>query len=129
MDIATVVLEEGVEGVVVSNTTVQRPASLTSSPELCAQTGGLSGQPLFSSSTKVLVSSSSYDLQSQRKQTKKVYPPHLSPVTFFFRVHPQTHPHCRLGFTSSQRERSLSSELGVCPAQSRPMKKSRQGLP
>jgi dihydroorotate dehydrogenase len=50
-DIASEVLEKKVEGVVVSNTTVSRPA-LTSAH--AGETGGLSGKPLFERSTIAL---------------------------------------------------------------------------
>jgi dihydroorotate dehydrogenase len=55
-DIAAVVLESkgGVDGIIVTNTTVARPSTLRSSPDLVAQTGGLSGQPVFEPSTAVL---------------------------------------------------------------------------
>jgi dihydroorotate dehydrogenase len=50
-DIATVVLASGIEGLIVSNTTLARPPlrSLHAS-----QTGGLSGKPLFALSTTIL---------------------------------------------------------------------------
>ncbi|HVU21934.1 MAG TPA: quinone-dependent dihydroorotate dehydrogenase [Rhizomicrobium sp.] len=51
-DIATVVLTTGIEGMVVSNTTIHRPASLKS-PN-AKEAGGLSGRPLFARSTEVL---------------------------------------------------------------------------
>jgi dihydroorotate dehydrogenase len=51
-DIATAVLESGIEGLIVSNTTVARPASLKSAN--ARETGGLSGKPLFELSTQVL---------------------------------------------------------------------------
>ncbi|WP_188261003.1 quinone-dependent dihydroorotate dehydrogenase [Azospirillum tabaci] len=51
-DIAAVVLESGIDGLIVSNTTIARPAEI---PEpLRAETGGLSGKPLFAPSTAVL---------------------------------------------------------------------------
>lgn len=50
-DIAAEVLDKGIEGVVVSNTTVARPALHSAD---AAQAGGLSGRPLFSRSTAVL---------------------------------------------------------------------------
>jgi len=54
-DIADVVRAAGwLSGLIVSNTTVERPASLTS--PLKAQTGGLSGAPLMRKSTEVLKS-------------------------------------------------------------------------
>lgn len=54
-DIVAVVREEGVDGIVVSNTTTSRPATLSSPSDLTRETGGLSGQPLFTPSTMVLV--------------------------------------------------------------------------
>ncbi|MBK3798136.1 quinone-dependent dihydroorotate dehydrogenase [Azospirillum brasilense] len=51
-DIAAVALETGIDGLIVSNTTIARPAEI---PEpLRAETGGLSGRPLFAPSTAVL---------------------------------------------------------------------------
>jgi dihydroorotate dehydrogenase len=54
VDIAAVVAESGIDGVIVSNTTLARPGSLRAAPELAAQAGGLSGAPLFEPSTRVL---------------------------------------------------------------------------
>ncbi|HTT98033.1 MAG TPA: quinone-dependent dihydroorotate dehydrogenase [Rhizomicrobium sp.] len=51
-DIAQVLLESGIEGLIVSNTTIARPPSLKSAN--AKETGGLSGAPLFEPSTKVL---------------------------------------------------------------------------
>nr|WP_274390009.1 quinone-dependent dihydroorotate dehydrogenase [Azospirillum doebereinerae] len=51
-DIAAVALESGIDGLIVSNTTIARPAEI---PEpLRAEAGGLSGRPLFGPSTAVL---------------------------------------------------------------------------
>ncbi|MBP2293081.1 quinone-dependent dihydroorotate dehydrogenase [Azospirillum rugosum] len=51
-DIAAVSLESGIDGLIVSNTTIARPVSI---PEpLRSEAGGLSGKPLFAPSTKVL---------------------------------------------------------------------------
>jgi len=51
-DIAAVALESGIDGLIVSNTTISRPAEI---PEpLRAEAGGLSGKPLFAPSTAVL---------------------------------------------------------------------------
>jgi dihydroorotate dehydrogenase len=47
-----VAMDEGVAGLIISNTTVQRPAGLTSPHRL--QAGGLSGAPLFERSTAML---------------------------------------------------------------------------
>ena len=51
-DIAEVVVASGIEGLVVSNTTIARPPALMS--PLAAETGGLSGAPLFAPSTQIL---------------------------------------------------------------------------
>jgi dihydroorotate dehydrogenase len=51
-DIAQVALETGIDGLVVSNTTVDRPPGLVSSH--AQEAGGLSGRPLFNLSTAVL---------------------------------------------------------------------------
>jgi dihydroorotate dehydrogenase len=51
-DIVDVALCAGIEGLIVSNTTVARPASLKS-PH-AKETGGLSGKPLFEPSTELL---------------------------------------------------------------------------
>lgn len=48
-DVAAVALETGVDGLIIGNTTLARPASLKSS--LAVETGGLSGQPLMALST------------------------------------------------------------------------------
>jgi dihydroorotate dehydrogenase len=50
--IAEVVLASGIDGMIVSNTTVMRPASLAS--PVAKERGGLSGKPLFEMSTKLL---------------------------------------------------------------------------
>lgn len=51
-DIAAVTLETGVDGLIVSNTTIARPPTLQS--EHRRETGGLSGRPLFAPSTALL---------------------------------------------------------------------------
>jgi dihydroorotate dehydrogenase len=51
-DIAAVSLAAGIEGLIVSNTTIARPATLKS--HHANETGGLSGAPLFEPSTRVL---------------------------------------------------------------------------
>jgi dihydroorotate dehydrogenase len=51
-DIASIALAAKIEGLIVSNTTISRPASLASSKK--SETGGLSGAPLFALSTEVL---------------------------------------------------------------------------
>jgi dihydroorotate dehydrogenase len=51
-DIALVALSSGIDGMIVGNTTITRPASMRSS--LAKEKGGLSGKPLFDISTKLL---------------------------------------------------------------------------
>ncbi|MFC7332492.1 quinone-dependent dihydroorotate dehydrogenase [Rhodocista pekingensis] len=51
-DIAAVALESGIDGLVVSNTTVSRPPEIPAA--LAQEAGGLSGRPLFAPSTRVL---------------------------------------------------------------------------
>ncbi len=51
-DIAAVALQTGVDGLIATNTTIDRPAHLTDSQK--GQTGGLSGRPLYATSTRVL---------------------------------------------------------------------------
>ncbi len=51
-DIAAVALAAGVDGLIVSNTTVDRPAGLAS--RYAIEAGGLSGRPLFAASTALL---------------------------------------------------------------------------
>lgn len=57
-DVAAAALAAGVDGIVVSNTTVSRPASLVEArdcgPRLAAEAGGLSGRPLREVSTKAV---------------------------------------------------------------------------
>jgi dihydroorotate dehydrogenase len=50
--IVGVVLDEGIDGMIVSNTTIARPASLKGASK--AEMGGLSGAPLFEPSTTIL---------------------------------------------------------------------------
>jgi dihydroorotate dehydrogenase len=50
--VAETVLEAGIDGLIVGNTTLDRPASLRSRHR--AEAGGLSGRPLFARSTEVL---------------------------------------------------------------------------
>ncbi|MFI5015281.1 MAG: quinone-dependent dihydroorotate dehydrogenase [Hyphomicrobiales bacterium] len=52
-DIVAVALARGIDGLVVSNTTVTRPASLKET-RLAREEGGLSGRPLFALSTRLL---------------------------------------------------------------------------
>jgi dihydroorotate dehydrogenase len=52
-DIAAVVLARGVDGLVISNTTIGRPPEIAGHPYK-DEAGGLSGQPLFRLSTDVL---------------------------------------------------------------------------
>ncbi|MEX2618380.1 MAG: quinone-dependent dihydroorotate dehydrogenase [Alphaproteobacteria bacterium] len=51
-DIAAVAMESHVDGLIISNTTIERPASLKSRRR--AEAGGLSGAPLFAPSTALL---------------------------------------------------------------------------
>ncbi|MBI1206784.1 MAG: quinone-dependent dihydroorotate dehydrogenase [Azospirillum sp.] len=51
-DVAEVALASGIDGLIVSNTTIARPAGLP--PALAGEAGGLSGRPLFGPSTVVL---------------------------------------------------------------------------
>ena len=51
-DIISVALARGIDGLIVSNTTVARPASLRSPNR--GESGGLSGRPLFEPSTRLL---------------------------------------------------------------------------
>jgi len=51
-DIAEVALAGGLDGLIVSNTTIARPDTLVSAHKV--ETGGLSGAPLFKASTQVL---------------------------------------------------------------------------
>jgi dihydroorotate dehydrogenase len=52
-DIVAVVLARGIDGLVVANTTLTRPASLKEE-RLAREEGGLSGRPLFALSTRML---------------------------------------------------------------------------
>jgi dihydroorotate dehydrogenase len=52
-DIVAVARDRGIEGMIVSNTTIARPESLKDQA-LAKETGGLSGKPLFAASTRVL---------------------------------------------------------------------------
>jgi dihydroorotate dehydrogenase len=49
---AAVALESKIDGLIVSNTTIERPDSLQSAHK--GEAGGLSGKPLFQMSTNVL---------------------------------------------------------------------------
>ena len=51
-DIAEVALDAGIDGLIVANTTVARPAGLVS--RYAGEPGGLSGRPLFAPSTALL---------------------------------------------------------------------------
>ncbi len=51
-DIAEVALDTGIDGLIVANTTIARPAGLRGRHAL--ETGGLSGRPLFAASTALL---------------------------------------------------------------------------
>ncbi|KAI9219420.1 hypothetical protein BC828DRAFT_386209 [Blastocladiella britannica] len=46
-DVAAAAMEAGIDGLIVANTTVQRPAGLKSDDELVSQMGGLSGKPVL----------------------------------------------------------------------------------
>ena len=50
--ISNVALDTGIDGIIVSNTTIKRPSDLISKNK--AEIGGLSGEPLFLESTKLL---------------------------------------------------------------------------
>ncbi|HRJ68193.1 MAG TPA: quinone-dependent dihydroorotate dehydrogenase [Beijerinckiaceae bacterium] len=52
-DVTDVALKRGIDGMIVSNTTISRPESLRETA-LAKETGGLSGRPLFRLSTQVL---------------------------------------------------------------------------
>ena len=52
-DIIDVALNRGIDGMIVSNTTVSRPASLKDQ-KVAGESGGLSGAPLFDLSTRIL---------------------------------------------------------------------------
>jgi dihydroorotate dehydrogenase len=51
-DIITAVIDTQVAGIIISNTTIERPAGLP--PDLASEAGGLSGVPLFAPSTEML---------------------------------------------------------------------------
>jgi dihydroorotate dehydrogenase len=51
-DIAEVALDVGIDGLIATNTTIERPAGLTDSHS--SESGGLSGEPLMNLSTSVL---------------------------------------------------------------------------
>jgi dihydroorotate dehydrogenase len=51
-DIAAVVLAQRIDGIIATNTTIDRPANLESRSK--TETGGLSGKPVFEASTRVL---------------------------------------------------------------------------
>ncbi|KAL7749858.1 Dihydroorotate dehydrogenase (quinone), mitochondrial [Sorochytrium milnesiophthora] len=53
-DVATVALEQRVDGLIVTNTTLKRPETLKSDSTLVAQAGGLSGPPLFEHSLRTV---------------------------------------------------------------------------
>jgi dihydroorotate dehydrogenase len=52
VDVAALVVEHGIDALVVGNTTVERPATLRS--RFAGEAGGLSGRPLFPRSTRLL---------------------------------------------------------------------------
>ncbi len=51
-DIVRAVIDTQIAGIIISNTTIERPPGLP--PRLAAEAGGLSGQPLFGPSTEML---------------------------------------------------------------------------
>lgn len=51
-DIAAVALETGIDGLIISNTTIERPDAI--GPQWKQEAGGLSGRPVFAASTRVL---------------------------------------------------------------------------
>lgn len=51
-DVAELVLQHGIDGMIISNTTISRPPAVTG--EYKSEAGGLSGRPLLSLSTEVL---------------------------------------------------------------------------
>ena len=51
-DVAATALQSGIDGMIVSNTTLARPAGLD--PRLASESGGLSGRPLLAPSTALL---------------------------------------------------------------------------
>lgn len=53
VDIAAVVLKHNIDGLIVSNTTIERPGPIATHPH-GGEAGGLSGAPLFEPSTEVL---------------------------------------------------------------------------
>uniref|UniRef100_A0A915EKM2 Dihydroorotate dehydrogenase (quinone), mitochondrial n=1 Tax=Ditylenchus dipsaci TaxID=166011 RepID=A0A915EKM2_9BILA len=55
-DIAQLCLDKrnGIDGLIISNTTIQRPSCLASDPSVVQQTGGLSGEPLKEMSTECI---------------------------------------------------------------------------
>lgn len=53
-DIADAAVSSGVEGLIVSNTTIQRPSTLLSPSEIVSETGGLSGAPVKPLALKAL---------------------------------------------------------------------------
>ena len=52
VDIAEVIMSQGVDGLIATNTTIERPDTLRSADKI--ESGGLSGAPLFDSSTKII---------------------------------------------------------------------------
>src|SRR5262249_6694471 len=52
-DVVATAIAHGIDGMIVSNTTVARPASLEDAA-VARETGGLSGRPLFDASTRML---------------------------------------------------------------------------
>jgi dihydroorotate dehydrogenase len=52
-DVAQAVAETGIDGIIVTNTTIERPPSLPR--DLASESGGLSGPPLFPQATDILL--------------------------------------------------------------------------
>lgn len=52
--ILSAILDHDVAAIAISNTTIARPKTLRASAELIAEAGGLSGRPLFATSTRML---------------------------------------------------------------------------
>ncbi len=45
-DIAATIMNVGIDGIIISNTTISRPSNLQSNPDVVKETGGLSGPPV-----------------------------------------------------------------------------------
>ncbi|KAJ3410848.1 Dihydroorotate dehydrogenase (quinone), mitochondrial [Chytridiales sp. JEL 0842] len=53
-DVAAVVTESGIDGIIIGNTTTSRPSSLTGDSKVISETGGLSGTPLLPITTPLV---------------------------------------------------------------------------